>query len=113
MAQTRVPGVSVSQMARRYDVSANLVFRWLRDPRFNRLVEDHAAVSFLAVAVAVVAEPPILGSPVIDAPIVDALVIEAAATGSQIEIVTPTGHRINVSGTYDPVALCCLVWKVG
>lgn len=33
-AQTLVPGVSVSQVARRYDVNANLVFTWLRDPRF-------------------------------------------------------------------------------
>ena len=41
VAQTRVPGVSVSEVARRYDVNANLVFRWVRDPRFNRLVEDH------------------------------------------------------------------------
>ena len=31
--QTRVPGVSVSQVARRYDVNANLVFAWLRDSR--------------------------------------------------------------------------------
>ena len=35
VAQTRVPGVSVSQVARRYDVNANMVFKWLRDPRFN------------------------------------------------------------------------------
>jgi len=27
--QTRVPGISVSQVARRYDVNANLVFTWL------------------------------------------------------------------------------------
>ena len=67
----------------------------------------------LFLAVAVVAEPPILGSPVIDAPIVDVLVIEAAATGSQIEIVTPTGHRINVSSAYDPDALCCFVRGLG
>ncbi|PCI39963.1 MAG: hypothetical protein COB46_07655 [Rhodospirillaceae bacterium] len=32
--QTLVPGVSVSQVARRYDVNANLVFKWSRDPRF-------------------------------------------------------------------------------
>jgi transposase len=32
--QTRVPGVSVSQVARRYDVNTNLIFIWLRDPRF-------------------------------------------------------------------------------
>ena len=107
VAQTRVAGVSVSQIARRYDVNANLIFKWLRDPRFNRLVEDRTAVSFLPVEV--VAEPPVLGPPVIDAPVVDTPVIEAGATGSQIEIMTPTGHRISISGAYDPDALCRLV----
>ena len=34
-AQTRVPGISVSQVARRYDVNANQVFSWLKDPRFS------------------------------------------------------------------------------
>ena len=33
MAQTLIPGVSVSQVARRYDVNTNLVFTWRRDPR--------------------------------------------------------------------------------
>ena len=33
-SQTRVPGVSVSQVARRYDVNANLVFKWLREGWF-------------------------------------------------------------------------------
>ena len=32
--QARLPGVSVSQVARRYDVNANLVFSWLKDARF-------------------------------------------------------------------------------
>ncbi len=32
--QTRVLGVSVSQVALRYDVNANQVFNWLKDPRF-------------------------------------------------------------------------------
>ena len=32
VAQTRVPGISVSQAARRYDVNVNLVFKWLHDP---------------------------------------------------------------------------------
>ena len=34
VAQTLVSGVSVSQVARRYDVNSNLVFKWVRDPRF-------------------------------------------------------------------------------
>ncbi len=49
VAQTRVPGVSVSRVARRYDVNANLVFRWLRDPRFSGGDDD--AARFLPVEV--------------------------------------------------------------
>ena len=33
-AQTRAPGVSVAQVARRYAMNANLIHKWLRDPRF-------------------------------------------------------------------------------
>jgi transposase-like protein len=58
VAQTRVPGISVSQVAPRYDVNANLIFKWLREPRFNGQVADQAAVSFLPVEV--FAEPPAL-----------------------------------------------------
>ncbi|WP_299657240.1 transposase [uncultured Jannaschia sp.] len=32
--QTCAPGVSVAQVARRYAMNSNLVFTWLRDPRF-------------------------------------------------------------------------------
>jgi transposase len=32
--QTRVEGASVAQVARRYAVNANLIHKWLRDPRF-------------------------------------------------------------------------------
>ena len=32
--QTRVQGVSVSQVTPRYDVNVNLVLAWLHDPRF-------------------------------------------------------------------------------
>jgi transposase len=69
IAQTRVPGVSVSQVARRYDVNANLIFKWLRDPRFNPPPVEDRTASFLPVEV--VGEPPVFDSPVIDAPVVD------------------------------------------
>ncbi len=32
--QTAAPHVSVAQVAHRYAVNANLIFKWLRDPRF-------------------------------------------------------------------------------
>ncbi len=49
VAQTRVPGVSVSQVARRYGVNANLIFKWLRDPRFASAPDT--AVDFLPVTI--------------------------------------------------------------
>lgn len=45
-AQTRFPGVSVSQVARRYDVNANQVFNWLKDPQFEPGPEDGNATCF-------------------------------------------------------------------
>jgi len=33
-AQTLTWGVSVAQVARRYSMNANLIFKWLKDPRF-------------------------------------------------------------------------------
>lgn len=111
VAQTRVPGVSVSQVARRYDVNANLIFKWLRDPRFNPPSGEGASASFLPVEV--VAEPPVLEPPVNDSRVVDAPVIESAVSVSRLEVVTPSGHRISVSGAYDPEALCRLVRVLG
>ncbi len=92
VAQTQVPGVSVSQVARRYDVNANLVFKWLRDPRFKAAEVEDPAVSFLPVEV--VAAPP---------------VIEPKASEAKIEILLSNGHRVSVSGAFDADALCRLV----
>jgi len=33
--QTTTAGVSVAQVARRYSMNANLIHKWLRDPRFG------------------------------------------------------------------------------
>ena len=34
-AQALAPGVSVAQVARRYAMNGNLIFKWLKDPRFS------------------------------------------------------------------------------
>jgi len=89
--QARLPGVSVSQVARRYDVNANLVFTWLRDPRFADSGGEVA--SFLPVEI-------------VRAP-------EVAATASpgegRIEIELAGGHRLRIVGGYDPEALARLL----
>jgi len=33
--QALAPGVSVAQVAHRYSMNANLIFKWLKDPRFS------------------------------------------------------------------------------
>ncbi len=99
--QTRGPGVSVAQVARRYAMNANLIFKWLRDPRFNPSLIEDCTASFLPVEV--VAVPPI-----IDPPVIEPMVSEA-----MIEISLSYGHHFRVSGAYDPDALCRLVRGLG
>lgn len=92
VAQTRVPGVSVSQVARRYDVNANLVFKWLRDPRFGPPAEE--ASPFLPVEVLAEPTPPISN---------------VAALDGKIEVTLANGHRVSISGAFDPDAVSRLV----
>ncbi len=98
-AQTRVPGVSVSQVARRYDVNANLVFAWLRDPRFA-LDEAAVAKQVAFLPVEVIAEDREarchVGAPVL-------------ASEGRIELELAGGHRLRIVGSYDPEALARLI----
>ena len=98
-AQTRVPGVSVSQVARRYDANANLVFSWLRDPRFRpdeTVVDEHAG--FLPVEVIAEDREGRHGGSV-----------PALAAEGLIELELLGGHRLRVVGSYDPEALVRLI----
>ena len=51
-AQARVPGISV---ARRYALNANLIHKWLRDPR---CAPDEEAADFLPIEIKGLALPP-------------------------------------------------------
>lgn len=116
--QTQAPGVSVAQVARRYAVNANLIFKWLRDPRFApepELVVETVAVDgtdadprpmqFLPVEL--VSEPSDVGD-ADDA--TDGLKSDAISdvTG-MIEIELSGGHRLRITGAYDPDALARLL----
>ena len=91
VAQTLIPGVSVSEVARRYDANTNLVFTWRRDPRFRPGVEEEPAPSFLPVEV--------VSSPVRD----------AVAAPTTVDVALCNGHRVSVTGSFDVEALCRLV----
>ena len=95
--QTAAPGVSVAQVARRYAVNANLIFKWLRDPRY---ASDPASVQvpseesrFLPVEIVAAARAP----------------AAAPVAASCIEIELAGGHRMCISGGYDPEALARLI----
>jgi len=103
VAQTLVPGVSVSQVARRYDVNANLVFKWVRDPRYQASSPDVAGASFLPVEVIVERVPAPVAPPF----------PEASAAEARIEIALSNGHRLSVNGAFDPDAICRLVRGFG
>ena len=100
IAQTQVPGASVSLAARRYDMNANQLFNWMKDPRFAPADAggDNAAPVFLPVEIIVAAEhAPQPATP--------------AAPARAIEIELANGCRLMVSGGFDPDTAARLAWR--
>ena len=57
-------GVSITQVARRYAVNANLIFKWLKDPRFApQVVEAETIPAFLPVQISDAADEPLSPAP--------------------------------------------------
>ena len=96
VAQSYAPGVSVSVVARRYDVNANLIFTWRRDPRYKPAADAEGAPSFLPVEV-----------------VSERALAPPAAPDGRIEIALPNGHRVSASGSFDVDALCRVVRALG
>ena len=94
--QTTAPDVSVAQVARRYGLNANLIFKWVRDPRFVSGAAQCAAQApcFLPVEIVRHAAPDAERHPV---------------TEGRIEVETAGGHRLRISGSYDPETLARLI----
>ena len=96
VAQSYAPGVSVSVVARRYDVNANLIFTWRRDPRYRPAADAEDAPTFLPVEVVPDAPPE-----------------PAVASDGRIEIALSNGHRVSATGSFDADALCRVVRALG
>lgn len=97
--QTTAPGVSVAQVARRYAVNANLIFKWLRDPRFAPEAEAGSGegAQFLPVEI------------VQDTRELPAAPAAPATEVGRIEIELAGGQRMRITGRYDPEALARLI----
>ena len=94
--QTTAPGVSVAQVALRYTVNANLIFKWLRNPKYRPnpgAGSEDVGLRFLPVEI------------VKEAPTTRPM----SASDNHIEIDLAGGHRMRISGGYDPEALVRLI----
>lgn len=101
-AQATTPGVSVAQVGRRYAVNANLIFKWLKDPRFapGTDASDREA-TFLPVEIAAItthetaaldmSPPPSPSSPL---------------SASRVDITLSDGRRVLIEG---PTALTAVI----
>jgi transposase len=94
--QTAAREVSVAQVARRYALNANLIFKWLRDARYAPGQAQAAADTpcFLPVGIVDHARPK-ESRPV--------------TAESLLEFELAGGHRLRISGSYDPEALARLI----
>lgn len=99
--QATTPGMSVAQVARRYAVNANLIFKWLKDPRFAPKAEaQEQETTFLPIEI----EADVAPEPApIDVPMPSPSVPLSA---SRVDITLSDGRRILVEG---PTALTAVV----
>src|SRR3954452_1383307 len=87
--ETRAPGVSVAQVARRHGLNANLIFKWLKDRRFAPAGAVEAAPVFLPVEIHGDAVP------------TAQMVSPAKSAHGPVEMVLATAHRLIVEGPFD------------
>ena len=88
--QTTAPGVSVAQVALRYTVNANFIFKWLRDPRYRPKPgtgSEEVGLRFLPVEI--VKEAPVIRQ------------MPAADSQIEIEIELAGGHPRTHPGLQD------------
>ena len=99
--QTTALDVSVAQVARRYALNANMIFKWLRDTRY-------APGSQSVVADAPVFLPVEIVSPA-RSEVARSILPDNALPNCLLEVEIAGGHRLRVSGAYDPEALAQLI----
>jgi len=102
--QTLAPGVSVAQVARRYAMNANLILKWLKDPRFRPGKQETEELAFLPIEISTEPEAtlPIASQ---SEPVQDSY----SRSGPRIDIATAEGHQLTIEGDFDGDALARLL----
>jgi transposase len=99
--QTLTPGVSVSQVARRYVMNDNQIFNWLKDARFAPSPSEADTAVFLPIEV--YGESAVSSLPSVLEPDTD------CRSHGRVEIALSCGHRLTIEGGFDGDALARLL----
>ena len=109
-SQTLVPGVSVAQVARRYSMNSNLIFTWLRDPRYAPgPKEENCGPEDGDVFLPVEISGPTIDDQMVAASVATAGLTNGAVMANRVDITLSDGRRIVVEG---PTALSAVVGLV-
>ena len=99
--QTMAPDVSVAQVARRYALNADMIFKWLRDARYAPGSVPGTLDAPIFLPVEIVSPTRLaVARPILPDSDVPCCLPEVEIAG---------GHRLRVSGAYDPGALVRLI----
>jgi len=103
--QTLTPGVSVAQVARRYSMNANLIFKWLKDPRFASVESGVSAADAVVESIFLPIE---IDAPSLESsdPARDMRDPPCCVSAQRVDITLSDGRRILVEG---PTALSSVV----
>ncbi len=95
--QTKLEGISIAHVARRYALNANYIHQWIRNPRYNPYPIAPQREVFLPVEVGPSFNSDPCGR------------LDQCGTGLKVSITTPDGVRIDLESVDDIDLLCRLV----
>ncbi|MGI9386960.1 MAG: IS66-like element accessory protein TnpA [Methyloligellaceae bacterium] len=106
--QTAFRGVSVAQVARRYSMNANMIFKWLKDDRYAPQPEANEVAAEAAGFLPVEIEDEASSSSISHNAVV-ASVFASPVSAQRVDITLSDGRRILVEGTTALPAVLALV----
>ena len=104
--QTMAAEVSVAQVARRYALNANMIFKWLRDARYAPGSAQGAVDAPVFLPVEIVNPTRSEAARLV---VPNSVLPGGALPECLLEIEIAGGHRLRVSGSYDPEMLARLI----
>ena len=97
--QARADGISVAQVARRYSMNTNLIYKWLRDPRVGTtdVISDIGTSRFLPIEIEGMASSSLCGADLSEP--VQCSASDVGLCAHRVDITLSDGRRILIEGS--------------